>query len=73
MVHNHPSGECAPSDRDIRATWRLIKAGRLLDIRVDDHMIIGDGQYYSFQEETPEVFGTGNERQDIEMAATSAS
>lgn len=49
LVHNHPSGNPEPSDADINVTDRLVKAGELLDIRVVDHIIIGDGKYISFK------------------------
>ena len=41
LVHNHPSGDPAPSDADIKTTRDLIRAGRLLKIEVIDHVIIG--------------------------------
>lgn len=47
LVHNHPSGDPAPSREDIRTTERLQEAGRLMGIRVLDHIIIGDGSYCS--------------------------
>lgn len=49
LVHNHPSGNPEPSDADVKVTERLIKSGELLDIKVVDHMIIGDGTYISFK------------------------
>lgn len=49
LVHNHPSGNSEPSDADIDITNKLIKAGELLDIRVLDHVIIGN-KYYSFSD-----------------------
>lgn len=48
LVHNHPSGDPAPSSADDYLTERLSEAGSLLGIRVLDHIIIGDGEYYSF-------------------------
>ena len=51
LVHNHPSGDPAPSPEDINATKQLAEAGKLLDIRVTDHVIIGDGCYISMKEE----------------------
>jgi DNA repair protein RadC len=42
LAHNHPSGVCEPSEADIRITERLRKALALVDIRVLDHVIIGD-------------------------------
>lgn len=50
LVHNHPSGDPSPSQEDIALTKRLIEAGRILDISVLDHVIIGDGRYISFKE-----------------------
>jgi DNA repair protein RadC len=41
LAHNHPSGDPAPSDNDIRATRDLIRAGQLLKIEVIDHIILG--------------------------------
>ena len=43
LAHNHPSGVCEPSQADIRITERLQKALLLVDIRVLDHVIVGDG------------------------------
>ena len=43
LAHNHPSGVCEPSQADIRITARLQKALALVDIRVLDHVIVGDG------------------------------
>jgi DNA repair protein RadC len=50
LVHNHPSGDPAPSDDDRAVTEQLVAAGRLLDIPVHDHVIIGRGRYTSFAE-----------------------
>lgn len=51
LIHNHPSGDPEPSDDDITITRRLVEAGRLIDIKVLDHLIIGDNRYYSFADE----------------------
>ena len=50
LVHNHPSGDCTPSEGDENVTEILIKSGKLLDIKVLDHVIIGNKGYYSFKE-----------------------
>jgi DNA repair protein RadC len=50
LVHNHPSGEPAPSPEDRAITWDLVQAGDLLGIPVSDHVIIGEGRYFSFRE-----------------------
>ena len=50
LVHNHPSGVPDPSREDIRTTERFVKAGKILDIVVLDHIIIGDGNFKSLAE-----------------------
>ena len=50
LVHNHPSGDPTPSPDDRVTTEQLVAAGRLLDIPVQDHIIIGRGRYLSFAE-----------------------
>jgi DNA repair protein RadC len=50
LAHNHPSGVAEPSDADCRITQRLHEALALVDIRVLDHFIIGDGEPVSFAE-----------------------
>ena len=52
LAHNHPSGNIIPSDSDLALTNRLREAGKLLDIDVIDHIIIGTPHtYYSFADE----------------------
>ena len=48
FVHNHPSGDPTPSREDIDLTERLSAAGKLMGVRVLDHIIIGSGSYVSF-------------------------
>ena len=50
LMHNHPSGTIEPSKEDKNVTSRLIKCGELIGIEVIDHIIIGDGLYFSFKE-----------------------
>lgn len=50
-VHNHPSGDPTPSEQDKLLTRDLVIAGRAMEIRVFDHLIIGDGRYFSFTDE----------------------
>lgn len=50
MVHNHPSGDPTPSREDIDVTERAIDAGKLLDIEVLDHLVIGHGKFVSLKE-----------------------
>ena len=51
IIHNHPSGDPAPSHEDILLTERVREAGELLEIRLLDHIIIGDRRFVSFSEE----------------------
>ena len=58
MFHNHPSGSVNASREDIDVTKRLIEAGRIMNIPVLDHIIVGGGtaERFSFKEENPEMF-----------------
>lgn len=51
FVHNHPSGEPEPSEEDLRVTRRLVETGKVVGIRVLDHVIIGSYRYFSFADE----------------------
>lgn len=44
LAHNHPSGDPTPSREDLRLTRQLVSAGKLLEIRVHDHVILADGE-----------------------------
>ena len=48
LCHNHPSGNLNPSELDIRLTRNAVEAGKLLEVIVLDHIIIGRNDYYSF-------------------------
>jgi DNA repair protein RadC len=50
FVHNHPSGDPTPSLEDLEITKRLVEVSRLVGIRILDHVVIGDGEYASFNE-----------------------
>ena len=50
LVHNHPSADPQPSEDDIALTYKLIKAGQLLDVELLDHVIIGDHRFVSLKE-----------------------
>lgn len=50
LVHNHPSGDPTPSEEDRALTRRLKQAGELVGIKILDHVVIGDGRFYSFVE-----------------------
>ncbi|HEV8252704.1 MAG TPA: DNA repair protein RadC [Candidatus Limnocylindria bacterium] len=49
VAHNHPSGDPAPSAEDLRITRELAEAGRLLDIELLDHLVIGHGRWVSLR------------------------
>ena len=51
LVHNHPSGSPLPGESDLRATRQLQLALKTFDVKLYDHVILGDGAYYSFQDE----------------------
>ena len=50
VFHNHPSGDPEPSREDSRLTERLVAAGLLMGIEIIDHVILGDGRYFSYRE-----------------------
>lgn len=50
VVHNHPSGDPTPSAEDREVTRQLVEAGRVLDVPVFDHVIVGGDRYVSFAE-----------------------
>lgn len=51
LSHNHPSGNLKPSEQDRSLTKKLFEGGKLLDIRVLDHLIFSNNSYYSFSDE----------------------
>ena len=48
--HNHPSGDPEPSKEDIKTTNRLVEAGKIMGIKIFDHIIVGDDGYVSLKE-----------------------
>ena len=50
LVHNHPSGDPTPSAEDTLLTRKLVDAGKILEIHILDHIIIGDNKYVSLKE-----------------------
>ena len=49
-VHNHPSGDPAPSQEDVSLTKRLVESGKVIGIDLVDHLVIGDGRWVSMKE-----------------------
>ncbi|MFQ6014805.1 MAG: DNA repair protein RadC [Anaerolineae bacterium] len=50
VVHNHPSGDPTPSPEDVKVTEQIVQAGKMLDIEVLDHLVIGQQRYVSLKE-----------------------
>lgn len=50
IFHNHPSGDCTPSEEDKKVTDRIYNGASILGLSLLDHIIIGDKNYYSFFE-----------------------
>ena len=50
VVHNHPSGDPTPSPDDVAVTRAIVQAGKLMDVDVLDHMVIGQGRWVSLKE-----------------------
>jgi DNA repair protein RadC len=55
LMHNHPSGDPTPSQADMRVTRKIVEAGKIMDISLLDHVIVGTAEggrapYYSFRE-----------------------
>lgn len=50
LLHNHPTGDPTPSQEDLEVTRRLCEAGELMGIKILDHIVIGEGTFYSFSE-----------------------
>jgi DNA repair protein RadC len=57
VAHNHPSGDPTPSPEDVTVTAELVKAGKILDIDVLDHLVIGAGQKFVSLKERGLGFG----------------
>ena len=56
VAHNHPGGSTDPSPDDIRTTRQIVDAGRLLDVRVIDHVIVTYKEIVSIRESHPNLF-----------------
>ena len=51
LAHNHPSGDPTPSPEDVALTKKLVDAGKVMDITVLDHVIVGEGSFVSLKEQ----------------------
>jgi DNA repair protein RadC len=61
LFHNHPSGDPTPSPDDRFLTARMVKAGEVMGIDILDHVILGDGRWYSFKEAARQLRVQGRE------------
>ncbi|MDD4983551.1 MAG: DNA repair protein RadC [Candidatus ainarchaeum sp.] len=52
LVHNHPSGDPAPSEEDVKVTQQIKEASKVIGIELADHIIIGTDNYYSFKQKS---------------------
>jgi DNA repair protein RadC len=50
VVHNHPSGDVTPSPEDVRMTENIVKSGKMMELGVLDHLVIGKGRWLSMRE-----------------------
>ena len=50
LYHNHPSGNCQPSDADLKLTKEIIQALKVMQVKVYDHLIVSRSNYYSFHD-----------------------
>ena len=65
LVHNHPSGDPTPSQEDINLTSRMAEIGRLLDLNLFDHLIVGGSEsmlphWISIRESNPDLWDSWN-------------
>lgn len=67
VAHNHPSGSCLPSEADRSLTKKIEMACELVDIRFVDHIIVGKGDYFSFEEEKLDINNNLNEANKISI------
>ena len=65
VVHNHPSGDHAPSDEDKKLTEDLVGASRLLDIEFLDHLVISPYGYTSIRSNVPNIWAFDSEPQEV--------
>lgn len=56
LLHNHPSGNPNPSSKDIENTFKLKKACAAFDIHLIDHLVLGENNYFSFNEEVVKTY-----------------
>ena len=60
LIHNHPSLSINPSLEDLYLTSSFIKMGKIMDMELVDHLIIGKDEYYSIRERNSDLFAKNN-------------
>ena len=73
VLHSHPSGDCSPSKRDLRLTRGLVRAGRLLEIPLLDHLVVSHKGFFSIRDEHSELFESDEHPLDQSIAAELAA
>lgn len=66
LVHNHPSGDCEPSDADVHLTKEVINASRIMDTEFLDHLVIGTNGYTSIRSKHPSMWDRSEESRVFE-------
>ena len=56
LVHNHPSGIIAPSEKELKISSAIYKAGEALQLRLIDHLIVTDHDYFAIMAQRPDLF-----------------
>jgi DNA repair protein RadC len=64
IAHNHPSGNPTPSEDDLKITRQLFKAGKLLGININEHIIIGEDEYTGISPDGEDIFIDTNKFKD---------
>jgi hypothetical protein len=67
VVHNHPSGDHTQSDEDVRLTGDIVKAARILDIEMLDHLVIGKDKHTSIRSIMPGMWEVFDNNVDSNM------
>ena len=68
VAHNHPSGECEPSDEDTKVTKLLFEAGNILGIKLLDHVIFTPDTFFSFKANTVQPMDNARSRKRKEVS-----
>jgi proteasome lid subunit RPN8/RPN11 len=67
LIHNHPSGDPTPSPDDLRLTAEALAAGRILDIQLLDHVVIGGGTWVSLRDRGV-AFSSAGDRENLRLS-----